>query len=244
MHNSTKPQLFLAFSRVDALSPPLLAAISHDKRQKAETLASARRRAEYVCARGLLRHLLQEATGLPADSHVLSTTDTGKPICSGGPGVSISHAKGTVACAVALTGDVGIDIEFTHANRDTRRLAKQYFSTVENNWLDQQQEDSFYMLWVLKEAYLKILGSGLAGGLDRLQCRIEPPIIEAALGLAVTCRLSLFKWSEAYVGLATTDIQGDEISVLHWNPGIEQLIDTARLEKLAAGEARPNSSLY
>ena len=35
------------------------------------------------------------------------------------------------------------------------------------------------MLWVLKEAYLKALGSGLAGGLSSLECRIEPPAVVA-----------------------------------------------------------------
>ena len=59
------------------------------------------------------------------------------------------------------------------------------------------------MLWVLKEAYLKALGSGLAGGLSSLECRIEPPAVVAhtADGAAVPgSRCSLAKC--CYVGIA------------------------------------------
>ena len=242
MHDSTNPRLFLALSRIEAPSPTLLTALSEDERQKAERLTNPQRHREYVWGRGLLRELLEKATGLPADSHVISTTDEGKPVCRGGPGVSISHAKGTVACAVALTGDVGIDVEFTDSNRDTKRLATQFFSTAENDWLDTQPANSFYALWVLKEAGLKVLGSGLAGGLDRLQCRIEPPAIEAAPGFPIACRLTLFELPSAYLGLAVTDLQSDEICVSHWNPALERLTNISWLEKIASGEAHPDPS--
>jgi hypothetical protein len=61
------------------------------------------------------------------------------------------------------------------------------------------------MLWVLKEAYLKALGSGLAGGLAALECRVEPPTIVArvTVGAAVP-RLKLWSGRGCYVGLAVT----------------------------------------
>jgi 4'-phosphopantetheinyl transferase len=242
MHDLTKPRLFLALSRIDTLSPSLLSAMSHDEHQKAERLANPRRRAEYVWGRALLRQLLEKATGLPADTHLISTTDEGKPVCRGGPGVSISHAKGIVASAVALTGDVGIDVEFTDSNRDTKRLATRFFSVGENEWLDTQPANRFYALWVLKEASLKVLGSGLAGGLDRLQCRLEPPSIETAPGFPVACRLTLFELPGAYLGLATTDTQSGEISVSHWDPALDRLTGLSWLQEIASGETRPNPS--
>ena len=184
--------VFLALSRAES-SPRLLAALSADEHKTVGKLLSARRREEFICARGLLRHLLQKATGRPAASHVISATDEGKPVCPDGPGVSISHAGGMVICAVAVTGDVGIDIEYVDASRNTKRLAEEYFAPEENDWLDRQPEEGFYSLWVLKEACLKALGCGLAGGLDRLRCRIEPPSIEAALHAPTTFNLRLFE---------------------------------------------------
>ncbi len=60
------------------------------------------------------------------------------------------------------------------------------------------------MLWVLKEAYLKALGSGLAGGLSSLECRIEPPAVVARSGRrrrgAARSRCSLAQ--DCYVGVA------------------------------------------
>jgi 4'-phosphopantetheinyl transferase len=242
MHDSINPGVFLALSRTDSLSPALLAALSGDERRTAEDLVSARRRKEFVCARGLLRHLLQKATGLPAKSHVISLTDKGKPICIDGPGVSISHARGIVACGVTLKGDVGIDVEYANVSRDLKRLATEYFSLRENEWLRGQPVNSFYMLWVLKEAWLKAVGSGLAGGLDRLQCRIEPPNIDATLRDSTTCRLNLLETPSAFVGLATTDTSEDELSISKWDPATDQLVDSSCLREIASGTARLDDS--
>ena len=55
---------------------------------------------------------------------------------------------------MTLTGDVGIDVEYVDENRDVERLAMEYFSPGENEWLRGQSNNSFFMLWVLKEAWL------------------------------------------------------------------------------------------
>ena len=242
MHELSDPGVFVALAKTDSLSPALLAVLSGDEQRKAREKVGAHRRDEYVCGRGLLRHLLQEATGLPADSHVISLTDEGKPTCIGGPGVSVSHARGIVACAVTLTGDVGIDVEYVDENRDVERLAMEYFSPGENEWLRGQSSNSFFMLWVLKEAWLKAIGSGLAGGLDRLQCQVEPPCIDASLRSSAACGLTLFEMPDAFVGLATTDACDREISISEWNPATNQLVDSSCLEKIASGNARLHDS--
>jgi 4'-phosphopantetheinyl transferase len=242
MHDSIDPGVFVALSRTDSLSPAFLAALSGDEWRTAEELVRAPRRKQFVCARGLLRHLLQKVTGLPAKSHVISLTDEGKPICIAGPGVSISHARGIVACAVTLKGDVGIDVEYVNVSRDLERLATEYFSPGEKEWLRGQPDNSFYMLWVLKEAWLKAVGSGLAGGLDRLQCQIEPPSIDATLRDSTTCRLNLLEMPNAFVGLAATDTSDDELSISEWDPATDQLVDSSCLKEIASGNARLDDS--
>lgn len=238
VQKKTPSRLFLAVSSAEALSPELLTLLSDAELNKLENIKGSQRRKEYSFGRVLLRLLLQEVTGLRADEHAISTTDTGKPVCENGPAVSISHSRGVIACAASLTGDVGIDIECKDPNRDTKRLARRFFSSFENDWLDGQPTDSFYALWVLKEACLKVLGSGLAGGLDKLQCRIEPPSIETAPGFPIACRLNLFKMPDAYLGFATTDMQRDEISISHWNPALGRLADISWLEMIASGDTR------
>jgi phosphopantetheine--protein transferase-like protein len=236
-------RLFLAVSSTDALSPELLSLLSDAERRKIEDASCHQRRNEYFCGRATLRLLLQAVTGLPADWHTISTTDTGKPVCENGPGVSISHSKGVIACAAAINGDVGVDIEFADSGRDTGRLATEYFSPTEIDWLNAQPQNRFYMLWVLKEAWLKAVGTGIAGGIGHLQCRIDPPSIEVRLDYPVKYSLNLFEMSGAYIGLAATDTRHREITVLQLNPGTHHLTGSTRLRRLASGNSHGGASL-
>jgi phosphopantetheinyl transferase len=78
------------------------------------------------------------------------------------------------------------------------------------------------MLWVLKEAYLKALGSGLAGGLAALECLIEPPTIVARVaGGGAVPRLKLWSGQGCYVGLAVTDSPPLMVSVERFAPAAE-----------------------
>jgi phosphopantetheinyl transferase len=53
-------------------------------------------------------------------------------------------------------------------------MAQRYFTPAEARWLAGDPEPRVRMLWVLKEAYLKALGVGLAERLSSLECRVEP----------------------------------------------------------------------
>jgi 4'-phosphopantetheinyl transferase len=242
VHKKAPSRLFLAISSTDALSPALLSLLSDAERLKIEDISGHQRLKEYFCGRVMLRLLLQAVTGLPADRHTISTTDTGKPVCENGPGVSISHTKGVIACAAAVNGDVGVDIEFTDSSRDTGRLATEYFSPTEIDWLSAQPRNRFYMLWVLKEAWLKAVGTGIAGGIGHLQCRINPPCIDARLDHPINYRLNLFEMSGAYVGLATTDTEDREITVLQLDPGTQHLTRSTWLRKVASGDSHGGAS--
>ena len=243
MRKKASSRLFLAVSSTDALSPSLLSLLSDAERLKIEDISGRQRRNVYFCGRALLRLLLQTVTGLTANWHTILTTDTGKPVCENGPGVSISHSKGVIACAAAVDGDVGVDVEFTDLGRDTGRLATEYFSPTENEWLSAQPQNRFYMLWVLKEAWLKAVGTGIAGGIGHLQCRINPPCIDVRLDHPIHCRLNLFEMSGAYIGLAATDTRHREVTVLQLNPGTHHLTGSTRLQKVASGNSRGAASV-
>jgi hypothetical protein len=98
------------------------------------------------------------------------------------------------------------------------------------------------MQWVLKEAYLKALGSGLLAALDRLECRIDPPVIKAVSGFPVSCALRLYELTGGYLGLATTDVRFSETCVLQWDPALEKLTNSSWLSEIAAGDAYPELS--
>ena len=72
------------------------------------------------------------------------------------------------------------------------------------------------MLWVLKEAYLKAVGLGLAGGLASLECRIEPPVLAARVATgAATPQLELLGGEGVFIGVAALGAGAPLDVVLH-----------------------------
>ena len=195
-------------------------------------IARARRRAEFLAGRALLRFALERWTGHSAREHRLRTDGRGKPRCFDGPAFSVAHEGHWVACAIAPCGDVGIDVQSVTATRAITAIADRYFAAPEADWLHGGCPERFYMLWVLKEAYLKALGVGLAGGLATLQCRIEPPLIEA-ISTDATTMLALYAHGSAYFGLATINCGFSEVRFERWQPAPGSC-ETAAVPQLVA----------
>jgi len=173
-----------------------------------------RRRAEYLAGRALLRHALAAYTGRAASSFRLPVSPSGKPGCDGGPGVSVSHSGDVLVCAIAEAA-VGVDVE-TAPPRDIDGIAERYFTAAEAAWIAAEPAARFCQLWVLKEAYLKATGHGLAGGLDTLECLIEPPRITARLAAATAPpALALLRGPGFFAGIAMLGVPGAIEPVLH-----------------------------
>jgi phosphopantetheinyl transferase len=180
--------------------------------------ARPRRRAEHLAGRALLRIALQDWTGRPAVSHVVRAGASGKPECVGGPEISVSHSRGLVVCALAPEGRIGVDVELPVSGRAIDGIADRYFSADERHWIGSRPE-RFHMLWVLKEAYLKALGLGLAGGLDALRCEIAPPRIEAIVESSGDApALALYEVADGFVGIATLGCRLETVTAQRWAP--------------------------
>jgi len=178
--------------------------VTAEDRLRVTPTMHVRRRTEYLAGRALLRHALGAYTEKDAASFRIEVASNGKPECVGGPAISVSHSGDAIVCAVAdrAIGDLGIDVEMG-AVREVDLIAERFFTPAEARWVAAEPEPRFRRLWVLKEAYLKALGSGLAGGLSSLECRIEPPAVvaHAADGAAVPA-LALLAGQDCYVGIA------------------------------------------
>jgi phosphopantetheinyl transferase len=190
------------------------ALVTSEDRQRVTPTMVPRRRAEYLAGRALLRHAIAEHTGRQAASLKIRVSAAGKPECIGGPAISISHSGEALVCALADVA-VGVDVE-TAAPRDIDGIAERYFTPAEVCWLAPDPAKRFRMLWVLKEAYLKALGVGLAGRLDALECSITPPIIVARTAAgAAPPRLELLGAEGSFVGIATLGHRAPVEVVLH-----------------------------
>lgn len=78
--------------------------------------------------------------------------------------VSLAHTAGMVVCAVSKR-PVGIDVEACRRKVRLDALAERYFSASECAYLQHlaswQRVEAFFLLWTLKEAYLKAHGRGI-----------------------------------------------------------------------------------
>ena len=89
---------------------------------------------------------------------------------------NLAHTHGLVVLAVGRTPHIGVDVERIDG-RVRLAVARRYFSPVEADALEalpaDQQERRFRRLWTLKEAWLKAVGTGIAGGLGGMTFHFE-----------------------------------------------------------------------
>jgi 4'-phosphopantetheinyl transferase len=97
----------------------------------------------------------------------------GKPRLAGRPDLdfSISHSGGLALIAVARGRRVGVDVERVRRRTDVLAIARGSLSARERHAIecpgtDEARREAFFRCWTRKEAYLKAVGVGLAGGLD------------------------------------------------------------------------------
>ena len=222
----------VGYTQIRELAPDELALVPGEERDR--EFGSEQRRQQYLCGRSLLRLMLQECTGRPAASIELAMLEHGKPVCVDGPAVGITHTGDTVACGIADRGELGIDLEIVNERRDTTKVARKFYSSEEADWLDTQPRDRFFMLWVLKEAYVKAKGQSIFGSVNRLRCKVVPPSIEPSDHCEPFRDLCLYAAGDAYLALVTTEASLRDVSVERWESGGSTLQADAKFKLTAS----------
>ncbi|BBC32403.1 hypothetical protein SGFS_036970 [Streptomyces graminofaciens] len=126
----------------------------------------ARRR--YLGARLLCRYALTARTGRPLDHWRFTTGGHGRPEpepAHDGVRFNLSHSAGLIACVVTRGRGCGVDVESTPASAElTAHVARRLAPAERAELFDAAPGARGALaseLWVLKEAYLKGLGTGL-----------------------------------------------------------------------------------
>jgi 4'-phosphopantetheinyl transferase len=145
--------------------------MSTDEQDRATRFYFRRDRRRFIVARAFLRLLLARYVGGPAGAIEFEYSKEGKPQLRRGSAsrllaFNLSHSDDVVVCAVAAAPAIGVDIEHVRAHVNAAELAEVVLAPREQKVLhavDPADRDrAFVVLWALKEAYLKALGSGLA----------------------------------------------------------------------------------
>jgi 4'-phosphopantetheinyl transferase len=125
-------------------------------------------RRSYLVSHALLRHALSKYADVPASQWRFAVGEHGKPalIASLAPALcfNLAHTAGLSACVVTLNRRCGIDVESVHRENKLNAVAQRMFAVEELAQLDEKNiQSGFYYFWTLREAYVKALGTGLAG---------------------------------------------------------------------------------
>jgi phosphopantetheinyl transferase len=187
----------------------------------------SRRRKQSLVGRALAGFAIEDCVGMSADDQRYESTEHGKPVCVGGPPFSLSHCQDWVVCALASSGDIGVDLQFPTAHTHVDEIAARCFGSTESAWVRAGDRSRFFMLWTLKEAYLKAIGLGVPGGLASVQCRIEPPTIDATFDACPPLQLTLYACNAGFLSIAASVSTEVKSQVVVWQPGAAAALTAA-----------------
>jgi 4'-phosphopantetheinyl transferase len=134
----------------------------------------------YRLCHAATRQILGRYLELPADRVELISESKGKPRLAGKSTLcfNLSHSGDLALLAVTSGREVGVDVEKMRFDLPVDGLAR-FFTDAERERLlalsPGEKESTFFRWWTRKEAVLKAEGSGLSGGLDRLDISGCPP---------------------------------------------------------------------
>ena len=133
----------------------------------------------FQAGRGLLRVILSRYLVCHPRAIEFVYGKYGKPAVKDNTlGFNVAHSGGWQAVVVMAGADVGVDIEMLDRQADEDALVTRYFHPEEikrYREIDSPllKKEFFLKLWACKEAYLKMHGLGLSGGLDSVDIRID-----------------------------------------------------------------------
>ncbi len=140
--------------------------LTEDERKEWDEFTNQHRKDEFLSARKLLQELLIEEGS--KNNFKLQKHPLGKPFATDGNSekfVSFSHSKNQVFCAISDSVDIGLDTEWLNRVVD-ERIVKRILG--ESEWEVFSDEDPI-LLWTIKEAAVKCLGTGLRTNLKELE---------------------------------------------------------------------------
>ena len=153
--------------------------MSRRERARSERFRHEPSRRCHLVTRRLVRNTLSRFGPCRPDQWRFETTQKGRPsIANAAPGIerldfNVAHSDRRVVMAVVDDGRrVGVDIEPRDRDVDHDLVARRFFHESEQRAIDELDDacrrQRFLQLWVLKEAWLKADGRGVAAGLDRV----------------------------------------------------------------------------
>jgi 4'-phosphopantetheinyl transferase len=160
--------------------------LSTDERARQQSFVSPELRRRFLAARAGLRTLLGRHLDRDPRSLSFATNEFGKPRLTddGQVHFNLSHCEERAVLAISNV-EVGIDLERERPIEHVD-LAKRYFhlhevAAITASRDEAEQRRAFFLVWTLKEAVVKALGTGLSTPLDSFEVAIGASGTELAV---------------------------------------------------------------
>jgi 4'-phosphopantetheinyl transferase len=189
--------------------------LSPEEQARANRFYFADHRRRFIVARATLKILLGRYLSLDPVAIAFVLGDRGKPFLpptlnSVNLQFNLSHSHEMAVAAFVCDRSVGIDIEHLRWVKNADILARRFFCEEEYGAIaalaPEGQSRAFLKLWTAKEALLKGLGSGISGGLDQVEIRLNSDnlfdfhVFDSTLLAEQTWRLVPIEMGEDYLG--------------------------------------------
>jgi 4'-phosphopantetheinyl transferase len=138
---------------------------------------------------------------------------------------NLSHSHGLLLLAITRGREVGIDVEWIHAEfaGQGQEIAERFFSPNEVakfcSLPTDQKAEAFFNCWTRKEAYVKAKGGGLSVPLDQFEVSLSPGEPAALLHAASPRETSYWSMEELYPGpgyAAALVVKGRDLQLRNW----------------------------
>lgn len=156
--------------------------LSEDEIARANKFRFPQHRQRFMVARSILRQLLGIYLDICPKTIVFEYSDRGKPqLAKFNNGrqlqFNLSHSQGYALYGFTQNNFIGVDLEYLREMPDAVKIARRFFSPREFQFiasLDRERQTKvFFQLWTAKEAYLKAIGTGLAGSLAAVDITLD-----------------------------------------------------------------------
>jgi 4'-phosphopantetheinyl transferase len=209
-----------------AVAARLVSLLAPDELERRDRMATEGGRRQQLLARALQREVLSRylPRTAPRDWRFMrgesGRPSLAPPFDAEGLNFNLAHTPGLVVMAVGRVAHLGIDVEALD-KPVPMPVARRYFSDREVAALHalapEDQPRRFLRLWTLKEAYLKAVGEGLAGGLDSMTFTLDDA---AGIGFerasdpqAQRWTFREFTWHGYLLALAFLDLGADAATI-------------------------------
>lgn len=147
-----------------------LSQLSTEETSRAQRFKFDIHRNRFIASHGFVRSVLSNYLNIPPNEIEYLKGEQGKPYLADSHQsnlqFNLSHTQDVAILAITKTVAVGIDVEHNDRKTDWQGICKRFFTEPEQKALfslpDEQQGNAFFDLWTRKEAYMKVLGTGLS----------------------------------------------------------------------------------